>query len=582
MKKIITRMACLAILIGRCPLLQSQTLSPDQWESFVVTNNSVLVSDTFRMQQFENRISDNWSYSMRGKYSIIDASLSGLSKTSGGKLMKMELGSSMSFSEVYSPSHQSIKGGVACAGKDLMKDENLNVVLYDDEKTETAVLVNIKGDNGHVDLSHTTIHRALYDIDFNAASPASNTKNGYYCIDSVYLFGNIPLYSLFRGKSFWNDTTAWSNLPAERHRHALVGGEVLVTADTHCDFVDLKGSLRIGKDKVFSLKELNVYEASSDIQNEGELLLNGKMSLSRTFPEKGVWYFVSFPFDVYADGIDTAFALKDDTPNEGGNFIYALTYNGESRNEGQGVRSNWDVLPEATAWRNAPVFEKNKGYLLAVDAKASETTICFTSRAGAVPATLGRSGQLDIDIPYAVDEDSSHGGWYLCGNPLPTSLHIRELKHPDLDGYVYVFNGENYTSIPFDGNYTLPPYSAFFLKAKQSVTLTVGSTEDDENSVALSGMLPLRAGRSEPAVDTPTSNIPLLNNENYQMRRTTFLITNAPEKGRVTIFDTKGRQVFATTFVAEESRQITLPEQHGFYILLLQTQKRRMEYKFIR
>ncbi|WP_085536923.1 T9SS type A sorting domain-containing protein [Massilibacteroides vaginae] len=582
MEKNITAMACIAMLIGLCPSLQSQTLFPDQWESFVSTNNTVLVSDTFRMQRFENSITENWTYTLKGNYAIIDASTVGLSKANEHKLMKLELGSSISFSEVYSPSHQSVKGGISSLGKKLMKNENLSVVLYEPQKTDTVVLAKVVIDNVDFNLKHTNINRTVHAIDFKVQPPTATTKNGYYCLDSVYLFGNIPLYSLFKGKSRWDDTTAWSHLPAERHRHALVKGEASIATDTHCDFVDLKGGLSIAKNKTFSLKELTIHETSSGIQNKGELLINGQLSISRTFPEKGAWYFISFPFDVYADGIDSGFTLKDDTPNEGGNFIYALTYDGASRNNEQTIRSNWNVLPAATSWGNSPVFEKNKGYLLAVDENASATTIRFTSRAGAIPPTFGRSGQLDIDIPYTVDENNSHGGWYLCGNPLPAPLHIRELNHPALDGYVYVFNGENYTPIPLEGNYTLPPYSAFFLKAKQSVSLAIGSTEDDGNSVTLSGMLPLRANISEPAVDTPINNTSTLNKENYQIERTTFSITNAPEKGSVTLFDSNGRQVFVTKFAAGESRQIALPERQGFYILLLQTQNRRKEYKFIR
>jgi hypothetical protein len=583
MKKIITVLACMPMFSVVSPSLRSQTVSPDQWESFIVANKGVLVSDTFRMQQFENRISDNWSYTTSGENTIIDASASGISKTSGGKLLKIELGSDLFFSGFYSPQHQSITGGVARGGKNLSKGENLNIVLYEDEKTDSIVLVKVTSDNFGLDMLHTNIrNRPLRSLSLNVEPPASNTKNGYYCIDSVYLLGNIPRYSLFRGKSSWNDTTAWSDLPAERHRHALVKGDVSITADTHCDLVDLSGILKIEKEKLFSLEEMNVYEASSRIQNEGEFLLNGKMNLSRTFPEKGVWYFISFPFDVYADGIDPDFTLKDEAPNDGGNFIYALSYNGELRNNGQTTRSNWDVLDEAAGSGNVPVFKKNKGYLLAVDAQASKTTIRFTSRAGAIPATFGRSGQIDIDIPYTVDENSGDGGWYLCGNPLPASLHIRELEHSDLDGYVYVFNGENYTAIPLDGNYTLPPYSAFFLKARQSVTLSVGLTEDEEKSTALSGMLPLRVIKYEPTANAPTNNIPLFDNRYYQMGRTAFLITKAPENGSTTIFDAAGRQVSTTRFAAGESGQIALPEQPGFYVLLLQTQNGRKEYKFIR
>lgn len=582
MKNSITMMACTGMLFVFNPVVQSQTPSPDQWKSFVETNKTVLVSDTFRMQRFENRLPDNWAYTTSGNAVLIDASVSGAQMTSGGKLMKMKPGSKMFFSAAFSPAHQSVKGGLSYTGNNLMKGENLNVTLYEEEKTDAVVVSRVGYDNFNIDLKPVFVNRSIYGIDFHVSEPASNTKNGYYCVDSVYLFGKIPLYSLFQGKSFWNDTTAWSDLPAERHRHALVKGEVLVTSNIHCDLVDLSGKINIEQGKTLSLQELNIHEASSVIQNEGDLLLKGKISLYRTFPEKGVWYFVSFPFDVYADGIDPDFTLKDDMPNSGGNFIYALTYNGESRNDGKTIRSNWDVLPEVAAWSNTPVFEKNKGYLLAIDKQASETTIRFTSRTGAIPAVFGRSGEIEIDIPYEVDEENNHGGWYLCGNPLPAPLHVSKLQHPDLDGYIYVFNGESYTPIPADGNYTLPPYSAFFVKAERSVVLTIGATKEHPETIALSGMLALRGGKVEPFVNTPTNNAPILDKAYYQMQKTSFLITNAPENGTVTIFNATGQHVFSTRFASGESKQIALPEQQGFYILLLQTHNRRAKYKFIR
>lgn len=582
MKNLITRMACTGLLFVFNPSLQSQVPSPDQWASFVETNKTTLVSDTFRMQRFESRLSDNWSYTLSGNHAIIDASDSGVEMNDGGKLMKMELGSNLFFATAHSPWHQSVKGGLVYTGNNLMIGENLHVTLYEKEKTEVVAVASVMENDFNINLKPVSVNRSIYAIDFHVAEPAANTKNGYYCIDRVFLFGNIPLYSLFQGKSFWNDTTAWSDLPAERHRHALVKGEVSVTTDTHCDLVDLNGKIKLTPNSTLSVQELNIHEAASTIQSEGDLLLNGQISLSRTFPEKGVWYFVSFPFDVYADGIDAAFTLKDDRPNNGGNFIYALTYNGESRNEGQTVQSNWEVLPEAARWRNTPVFEKNKGYLLAVDKQASQTTIRFTSRGGVIPASFGRSGEIEIDIPYEMDEEDQHGGWYLCGNPLPAPLHVSELQHSDLDGYVYVFNGEGYTPIPLSGNYTLPPYSAFFLKAKRSVALTVGAAKEKPESIALSGMLVLRGAKAEPFVNTPTNNTSVLNKVYYQMQQTVFSITNAPEKGTVTIFDATGRRVLFTRFASGESRQIALPEQRGCYILLLQTQNGRTEYKFIR
>ena len=583
MKKTIIVLACIGMLVGVTPCsLYSQTPSPDQWESFISTNNTTLVSDTFRMQRFEDSIQDNWPYTVEGSHSIVDASSAGLGQTDGAKLMKLELSSSLRFSTVASPLHQTIRGGLAFGVKNMMKGEHLNVVLREESKLDTVLLYNSKTDNYTTNVRHVDLYRTIYGIDFNVEKAAANTKNGYYCVDSVYLFGDIPSYSLFRGKSFWNDTTSWSHLPAERHRHALIKGQVSITSDIHCDQVSLNGKMIVEKNKTFSLGDLNIHEASSSFKNEGDLLLDGKVSLTRTFPEKGVWYFVSFPFDVYADGIDSGFALKDDSPNAGGNFIYVLSYNSETRSKGDGTQSNWVVLPESATRSNSPVFEKNKGYLLAIDEQADKTTICFTSRAGDVSSSFGKSGEINIDIPYAIDKNSANSGWYLCGNPLPSSLHVKELAHSSLDGYVYLFNGEDYTQIPLDGNYVLPPFAAFFLKADQTTTISVGVTGEDPKSIALSAMSPLRGIKSEPSVGVATNNIEVMENKFYRMEKNMFHITNAPENGTVAIVDGAGRQISVSKFASGESKQILLPKQSGFYVLIIQTQNGRGEYKFIR
>lgn len=583
MRKFITVMAYIGVLTGVYPFtLQSQTLSPDQWESFISTNNTTLVSDTFRMQRFENGIQDNWSYIVEGNHSIIDASLNGLNRTNERKLMKLELNSSLHFSTVVSPLHQTVRGGLNYTGKNLMKGEHIQIILHEEAKLDTVTLSSINIDNSIIEQKHVKIGRTIYGIGLQVAKPSASTKNGYYSVDSVYLLGNIPAYSLFQGKSFWNDTLSWSHLPAERHRHALIKGQVSITSDTQCDEVSLNGSLIVEKGKIFSLKELNFFEASSTIKNEGELFVNDKINLTRTFPEKGKWYFVSFPFDVYADGIDAAFSLKDDKPNGGGNFIYVLSYNGEKRSVNSGSQSNWDVLPESVLANSSPVFEKNKGYLLAIDALADGTTIRFASRKGDIPSTFGKEGEISLDIPYVVDENSSNAGWYLCGNPLPAPLHVNELAHPSLDGNVYLFNGEDYTQIPVDGNYVLPPFSAFFLKAEQSITIPVGMTEENPESIALSVLFPLNGTKTEPSVDMATGNRDVADNAVYRMENHFFRIINATEKGTVTVVDAIGRRVSAHKFNTGESKQIQLPGLPGAYILIVQTQNRRGEYKFIR
>lgn len=567
-------------LLGICPCLQAQTLSPEQWETFIATNNTTLVSDTFRMQRFENALPDNWEYTPEGTCTVIEAKSTGLAKTSGGKLLKLNLGSIVRFRTTVSSFHQAIRGGLGYISKNLVAGEHLDVTLYHGDSITDARVSKVNGTYS-ADLKHVDIvnRDRLYGIDLKVAKVASGSKGGYYAVDSIYLFGDIPAYSLFRGKGNWNDTTAWSHLPAERHRHALIKGEIAASADIHCDKVSLSGKLAIRQDKTFSANNLSLFEATSVIKNEGTLRINGTISLTRTFQEKGVWYPVSFPFDVYADGIDPAFTHTDDTPNSGGNFIYILSYNGEKRSKEREAESSWEVVSPAAS--GAPLFEKNKGYLIAIDEKATATCLSFTSRAGSIPPDFGKSGDIRIAIPYTA-EGNRHDGWQFCGNPLPSPLHVSRLAHPNLDNYVYVYNGEDYTAIPMDGNYVLAPWSAFFLKARQSTDLTVGEADEIPGSAALASMQPFRTSITEPPSAAATGNELADNTFLISATESAIHIDKTPDKGDLAIFDVTGYRVFTYAFSAGESLRIPKPERQGVYFLCIQTRNGRTVYKFIR
>lgn len=584
MRRMFAKLLSAIILLFLSQTAYSQLISPDKWDSFVEANKAILVSDTFRLQRFEKTGLDNWTYTTHGDCSLIEASESGVPNTSGGKLLKMERDSRLAFESAISPLHQTVKGRFSFSGRNLKKGDYFLVTLNQVDKTDSVKIAEITADNQRFDQKSVQVNRSIYAISFDYLTTSQTaTASGYIYMDSVCLFGEIPLYSLFKGKGSWHDTVAWSDLPAERHRHALIKGDVVVTSDTYCDFIDLSGSIRIGPEAMLQMKNLQVHESTSTIINEGELNLDGTIRVNRTFSEKGVWYFVSFPFDVYPDGIDTTFTLKDDEPNTGGNYFYVLTYKESGPNQDQSVNGNWEVLPESAMQSNAPLFKKNQGYLIALDEKASETTLCFSSRPGSVPSTFGKSGTIDISVPFDLDESGKDGGWYLCGNPLPAPLHVRELAHPYLDGFVYVYNGEEYTPIPLDGNYTLPAYSAFFVKARQSVSLTVRAATEVNPHMVLLDMMPLRGEvLSVPGNELPTGNTELLADDFFRIGRTACYIFDAPDQGVVYVFDFGGKSISAIPFKRGESRRIALPEQKGFYILSLEMQNRRKEYKFIR
>ncbi|MDD4115742.1 MAG: hypothetical protein PHG27_09160 [Massilibacteroides sp.] len=560
------------------PVLSSQTLAPNQWERFISEQNTNLISDTFRLQTFEGTAMDNWRYDAGDGVSVVSASDLSAGGTSGGKLLKFTAGCKTSFEPFSSAFHQSVCGGLSYIGQNLIANENLEIILYQEDTTSTKKLCQVKSDLYSTDIIHVLIKSSFDKLGFQVSSPTSGTKNGYYGLDSVYVFGKIPEYSLFQGKGDWNDTTAWSHLPAERHRHALIQGKVSVANDIRCDRISLDGELVVRQGKTFHVQEMNLYETSS-ILNKGYLQLDGKICLNRTFPEKGVWYFVSFPFDVYAEGLDPEFSLKDDSPNSGGNYIYVRTYDGKKRSEERTVKTSWTVVPESATSSDNPLFEKGKGYLLAIDEGADRNTVSFSSSPGDLSADYGKSGEIVIDIPYSVRENDPDDGWAFCGNPLPSSLPVNALNHPDLDGYVYLFNGENYTPISVNEEYELPPFSAFFLKAKQGLTLDINALEETSERKQVDELHPLKKRGLEP-VEQRTSGIDGIGDERpYRIVGSSFQLKSVTEDGILILYDWTGRRISSCSFTKGEIPHIGFPKEHGTYVVWVETRNIRKGYK---
>ena len=311
-----------------------------------------------------------------------------------------------------------------------------------------------------------------------------NTQNGYYMTDSVFAYGDIPSYSLFSGIGNWNDTTLWSHLPPLRHRNALIKGNVTITTDTYCkDIAIHSGSLEINPGNLFILQNLDLYENKASLHSGGTILLSGRITFHKTFEEPGKWYFISFPFDVYPPGIDLHFEQKDATPNDGGNYFYVQSYNGDKRASSNQSAGNWEVVPIRPD--NVPLFEKNKGYLIALDEKTTNRTLSFSSRPGDIPENFANIGVIAIPL----NSDSSSGnqenhGWYLCGNPFPALLPLTQIeKNRALDGNIYVYDGNGYKTYSLNSNYALPPFAAFFVKASSPTELKISSNSTPTKAI---------------------------------------------------------------------------------------------------
>ena len=388
--------------------------------------------------------------------------------------------------------------------------------------------------------------------------------------DSVFAYGDIPSYSLFSGIGNWNDTTLWSHLPPLRHRNALIKGNVSITTDTYCkDIAIHSGSLEINPGSLFILQNLDLYENKASLHSGGTILLSGRITFHKTFEEPGKWYFISFPFDVYPPGIDLHFEQKDATPNDGGNYFYVQSYNGDKRASSNQSAGNWEVVPIRPD--NVPLFEKNKGYLIALDEKTTNRTLSFSSRPGDIPENFANIGAIAIPL----NSDSSSGnqenhGWYLCGNPFPALLPLTQIeKNKALDGNIYVYDGNGYKTYSLNSNYALPPFAAFFVKASSPTELKISSNSTPTKAInIIPTNFPMSKSITEPHPDKQSTEIKSPNAEDFHffIKDGQLHLKNIPEAGYIKVFNTMGYCMLQKR-IRQGSQMIPITILSGIYIL---------------
>lgn len=461
------------LFFGAAYPLQAQVSNPSSWESFVGSDENRLISDTLRLQTFGDSEWDNWGYTLTVNSSLIQEK----------HTIKIPVGSGIIFSPFSLNNYTNVKIVSHIAGLKLEPGELLLFNVHRNNSDEVITGNTPEQGKDYMGYRYLTIgsNPSSFAITTNKKV---NTQNGYYMTDSVFAYGDIPSYSLFSGIGNWNDTTLWSHLPPLRHRNALIKGNVNITTDTYCkDIAIHSGSLEINPGSLFILQNLDLYENKASLHSGGMILLSGRITFHKTFEEPGKWYFISFPFDVYPPGIDLHFEQKDATPNDGGNYFYVQSYNGDKRASSNQSAGNWEVVPIRPD--NVPLFEKNKGYLIALDEKTTNRTLSFSSRPGDIPENFANIGVIAIPL----NSDSSSGnqenhGWYLCGNPFPALLPLTQIeKNRALDGNIYVYDGNGYKTYSLNSNYALPPFAAFFVKASSPTELKISSNSTPTKAI---------------------------------------------------------------------------------------------------
>ena len=449
------------------------------WPEFVHSAENILVSDTFLLQSFDGGADNTWEYELIGNAELFDFMAEAITDLYGKKALKLYAGGRVVFRPIDTRGYDNIyvkffTGGRSCNPKQLlqckpMRDNEEIITLEAPTKAKTNMetrLFQSTPKNGKLPQGFELWHGA----------EGAKTKTGFYYLDHVFAYTLIPRYSLATKPGSWDDALCWSHKVPERSRSALIATDVKIGKDVICDEVRIgRGSLTVTAGKKMHMNHLLLYDNLNEkgsYYSYGDTYISDAVSVVKTFPSKGLWYFVSFPFDVYRDDVDAAFSLRDEKEKGVGNFFYVKTYNHTQRARTGVSPANWEVVKTSDIPANGLLFQKNVGYLIALDSGAKSQTISFRSRVGVVEDDFGRVGTMDVLPAFgSLDQDN---GWCLCGNPLPGYLSLRSIEaNEQLYPAIWVYNGMEYVCYPLDSDFVLPPFSAFFVKAKGGTTIKV-------------------------------------------------------------------------------------------------------------
>lgn len=537
---------------------QSEWFSPLQWESLIQDQQkNLIIRDTVLYQGFDSDNPRTINYTVSGKYDFFYPQEEGIQGASDSRAIRLYPGSRLTIDTLIYPALKMAEIHIPFAFQHVNKEEDIYFTTYFysgntevDAHPYTVISNDCSRYFREVYAGRQCFYRgrrsAPYRLQIKVTKPTS-ASDGYYCIDSLFLVGNIEQYSLLQQSGTWHDHSLWSHDYTSLRRVALIDANVRINQAAECLHL------------INNQKEIR-------IQPEG-VLHTRQMTTLHTFAEKGKWYFVSFPHDVSLEGIDARFQLGDAstvTTEPVNNILYIQTYDGRGRAENNRSDGNWTVLSADAFSPEDILLEKGKGYLMAIDETADIQTLSFSS-----PANDSLTFRETLSVPLEANTlqggDEANNGWILCGNPYPSAVSLQEiLPNPDLDGYVYLYNGQDYEAYPIDSDYAIPAGSAFFVKAVQDTELLFQRKENTASSVILQhAALPYQG--KEPGSPSITQEIKPSCKIQYTIRAGKIHIQNS-QAGELIVYTVLGKEVKRMRLLEGEGKY-ALPQSAGMYFL---------------
>lgn len=537
---------------------QSEWLSPLQWKSLVQDpQKNLIIRDTVLYQSFDSDNPLSINYTVSGKYDFFYPQEEGIQGASDSRAIRLYPGSTLTIDTLIYPALKMAEIHIPFAFQHVNKEEDIYFTTYfysgDTEFDARPYVVKSNDCSRYfreIYVGRQCFYRgrrsAPYRLQIKVTKPTS-ASDGYYCIDSLFLVGNIEQYSLLQQSGTWHDHSLWSHDYTSLRRVALIDANVRINQAAECLHL------------INNQKEIR-------IQPEG-VLHTRQMTTLHTFAEKGKWYFVSFPHDVSLEGIDARFQLGDAstvTTEPVNNILYIQTYDGRRRAENNRSDGNWTVLSADAFSPEDILLEKGKGYLMAIDETADIQTLSFSSPAND-SLTFRETMSVHLEANTLQGGDEANNGWILCGNPYPSAVSLQEiLPNPDLDGHVYLYNGQDYEAYPIDSDYAIPAGSAFFVKAVQDTELLFQRKEDTASSVILQHMALPYQGK-EPRSLSITQAIKPSCKIQYIIRAGKIHIQNS-QAGELIVYTVLGKEVKRMRLLEGEG-EYALPQSAGMYFL---------------
>lgn len=538
---------------------QSEWFSPHQWESLVQdSQKNPIIRDTVLYQSFDSDNPLSINYSVSGQYDFFYPQEEGILGASDSRAIRLYPGSTLTIDPILYSALQQVELHIPFAVQQVSKGDDLYFTTSfnsgGDEVNRRPCILPEKNCTYYFRQVISESKRCLfiagkydpYKVQIEVKKETTS-GNGYYCIDSLFLVGNIEQYSLLQQSGNWHDHTLWSHDYPSLRRVALIDADVQINQAAEC------------------LHLIN-NQKGIQIQPEGSLQTQ-QMTTFHTFEEKGKWYFVSFPHDVYPEGIDSRFQLGDastKTIEPVNNILYILTYDGKRRADNNQTSGNWKVISTDEVVPGEVLLQRGKGYLIAIDETAAYQTLTFSSPEHQ-QIRLTDSASVGIEAQLLQSGSEAHNGWILCGNPYPSALSLQEiLPNPALDGNIYIYNGTDYDSYPIGSNYKIPAGSAFFIKANHDTNLAFQKKDDEASSTVLRQMTLPYQGK-EPENLSLTQTAKAAQHFHYAIINGKIRITTT-SPGELTLYNALGIKI-KHCHLTKGEREYALPQQPGIYFL---------------